>query len=501
MSKEQNLYTVLGIPPDATPEEVRRAYREAALRLHPDHNVKVGETELFLDIQKAYEIISDPQKRARYDTSLPPDTDIPAPVTMSIQYSRNTIPRIEEPQLVYVIVQLAAKSNLTIEQSPPLNVCLVLDSSTSMQGPYMDTVKATAIDLIRQLRPKDSLSLVSFNDIAKVLVPAGISMDRGSIETGIRMLRTGGGTEILKGLQAGFSETRRNTHPDAINHIILLTDGCTYGDEPGCLEIAEQAAREGISISTIGIGSKWNDAFLDSLASRTGGSSMFVSEPKDIRNFLKRKFYGFGKSFAESVTYKFESGPNVTLKYAFRLEPESVPLENTSPVQMGYIPFEASMVIVLEFFVERASTQADNIILSNGSLSLNIPSQSVPSYLVRLKLERPIGDPLQSEMPPAAVVQALSRLNLYRMQDSIQKDMAAGRVKEATHRMQYLATNLLSQGQHDLARTVMAEADRIQNNLGISEEGKKRIKYGTRSLIQPASPISTGPDLFKGGNR
>ncbi|MEW6400504.1 MAG: DnaJ domain-containing protein, partial [Chloroflexota bacterium] len=45
--KKSDLYTVLGILRDATQEDIKRAYFEAAQRLHPDKNVAPGETELF----------------------------------------------------------------------------------------------------------------------------------------------------------------------------------------------------------------------------------------------------------------------------------------------------------------------------------------------------------------------------------------------------------------------------------------------------------------------
>ena len=88
--------------------------------------------------------------------------------------------------------------------SPPLNVCLVLDRSTSMQGERMDAVKAAAIELVRQMRPDDILSIVTFSDRAEIIVPAVRQMDRTDAETKISMLRTGGGTEIFRGLSGFF---------------------------------------------------------------------------------------------------------------------------------------------------------------------------------------------------------------------------------------------------------------------------------------------------------
>jgi len=59
-----DLYATLGLRPDAAPEEVKRAYRVKAREHHPDAG---GDAERFKDVTHAYEVLSDPDRRARYD--------------------------------------------------------------------------------------------------------------------------------------------------------------------------------------------------------------------------------------------------------------------------------------------------------------------------------------------------------------------------------------------------------------------------------------------------
>jgi DnaJ-class molecular chaperone len=64
----QTLYDIIGVPPTATEDEIKRAYRKKAFQLHPDRNPDDPmATEKFQQLSEAYEILKDPAKRERYD--------------------------------------------------------------------------------------------------------------------------------------------------------------------------------------------------------------------------------------------------------------------------------------------------------------------------------------------------------------------------------------------------------------------------------------------------
>jgi Ca-activated chloride channel family protein len=482
-SNSSDYYAVLGVFRDASQEEIKRAYFEAAQRLHPDKNIAAGETELFLEIQQAYEVLSNPKRRNLYDATLPPEIDANPVLRHEVLFSRPSLVKLGEPQLLYMFLDLSPREEKESLPSPPLNICLVLDRSTSMQGDKMDMVKATAIQLLRSLRAEDVLSVVAFSDFAEVIIPAAFNTDKKKQEGRIQMIYPSGATEIYNGLKAGYQEVRRTVDPSRVNHIILLTDGQTYGDEQECLKLAESAAAQNIGISGMGIGSDWNDIFLDALASKTGGSSSYISNPKDIQRLLVDKFNALISTYADDVVLEYQEQEDVKINYAFRLQPDGSSLVIEPQMHLGPILRDTSLQVMFEFLVNPSALKTDMLTLLNGSLKASITARPTPVPPIRLVLRREVHSDPSSELPPTRILTALSRLTLYRMQERARVAADAGQFDTAARHLQNLATHLLSKGEHALAKTALLEADNLQKMHAWSASGNKDIKYSTRALL------------------
>ena len=63
----RDYYDLLGVSRNADPDELKRAYRRLARKYHPDVNKEPGAEEQFKDVNRAYEVLSDAEMRARYD--------------------------------------------------------------------------------------------------------------------------------------------------------------------------------------------------------------------------------------------------------------------------------------------------------------------------------------------------------------------------------------------------------------------------------------------------
>jgi len=489
MSPDQkDYYATLGITREASQEDIKRAYFQAAQKLHPDKNTAAGETELFMGVQQAYEVLSNPKRRALYDATLPPQEKIDLPYRYNLIYSRPNLVHLDEPQMLYLIVELESPMEGRRTLSPPLNVCLVLDRSTSMKGEKMDVVKSTAIQVLRSLRPQDILSVVTFSDRAEVIIPAAYHQERTRLEARIQMIQPSGATEIYQGLEAGVKEVMRSIDSKRINHIILLTDGHTYGDEQLCLTLASKVAEHGIGISAMGIGREWNDIFLDVLATRTGGSSTFISEPQEIKRLLLEKFNALAQTYADDITLELNSLEGVELSYGFRLQPDPAPVNlDDQPMHLGSILQDTSTRLIFEYIIQPKAVKSEHITFMDGTLNVMIAARPLPVPPLRMKLQRPVSNQPESDPPPKEVVQALSRLMLFRVQERARKEIDKGNIDLATRQLQTLAANLMSQGERSLAQTIMLEVDHLQNKNTLSAEGGKKINYGTRALFLASS--------------
>jgi Ca-activated chloride channel family protein len=351
----------------------------------------------------------------------------------------------------------------------------------------MDMVKSSALTLLQQLRAQDLLSVVMFSDRAEVLIPPTRASYLSKSDHRISLVQTGGGTEILQGLALGIAQLRM-TESSHIRHLVMLTDGHTYGDEEGCIQLAKEAAAEGISISVLGIGHEWNDTLMDQIAGLGGGNAMLVATPRDLDNFMMQKLAELESIYARGLRFEFESSPENKLRFAFRLSPNIGPLETASPISLGDLPHRRSLNFLLEFIVPPLLDEDEALILARGKICMDIPGWANPQTRVLVDINRPVKSAPELVTPPAVIIEAMAKLTLYRLQEKVRFEVGEGQIDKATKHMHYLATHLLSQGDRELAHTVLIEAEHIQQSRRFSSEGEKRIKYGTRALLLPPGP-------------
>ncbi len=489
MDGSRNLYAILGIPPEASSDDIREAYRLAARRFHPDANTNEGADLQFRDIAAAYEILGNPLQRSQYDSSIRKFKNEPSYYTLRITPSKRVLNTLDEPQVYYLLLDIVPmRFEAHKRQAANLNLTLVLDRSTSMRGLRLDKVKIAAHQIIDQLTQEDILSVVTFSDRADTIIPARTVTDKISLRSMVSMMRAEGGTEIFHGLNAGLEQCSKHAGPRLVNHIILLTDGRTFGDEAQCLKLAEKAADQGIGISAMGIGEEWNDEFLDAIASRTGGTSTYINSPGAVVKFLNERVRSLGDTFVERMQLTIAPDADVKLESLFRLQPSPQPIEvHPQPIQLGSMEFNRTASILIQLQMPPSPKAGIRTVVRLDVTGDVIGSQR-PGYKVLGDTSVEFAENPPPENPPLAILDALGKLTLYRMQQKAEESLTHGNVSEATRRLENLATRLLAAGQEDLAQMAIVEARRVSSTNMLSEEGRKTLKFGTRMLLALPEP-------------
>jgi Ca-activated chloride channel family protein len=499
MSNLQDYYSILGVSPESDTEDIKAAYRRAARRFHPDANSNPGASAQFRDIAEAYNILSDSSSRADYDIRLERQGFPPPYFSLRITPSKRVLKTLGEPQVIYVLAEIKPDPRFTqdMRQDAPLNLSIVIDRSTSMNGPRLDQVKQAAHRIIDSLSPDDILSLVSFSDRAEVVFEATPVVEKPSLRAMASTMQASGGTEIFQGLEAGVKQVRKSADRKFVNHVILLTDGQTYGDEHKCLHLAEEITQEGIGISAMGIGQEWNDVFLDDLASRTGGSSTYINSPSSVVRFLNERVRSLGAAFAERLSISIAPDPDIKLEDAFKLVPNPQPLPtDVQTIPLGSLEKKRSVSVIFQLQMPALSEDRFRTVLRLDATGDILPD-NYSRYKVISDFSIEASHNATQENPPLEILEALGKLTLYRMQEKAQEAIARGEIREATRRLENLATRLLENGQEGLAHAAVAEARRVARTTRLSEEGQKTLKYGTRSLLleAPSGPDATTKSL------
>jgi Ca-activated chloride channel homolog len=491
MASNIDPYTSLGINKDASQEEIKSSYRRVARRLHPDVNQNnPGAAVQFQDVTAAYELLMDDERKRLYDNQfgkrLAGDS---FNFTLRVTPSKRGITPLTEPQVIYLLAEILPDPRARDQdqkRESRLNLTLVLDHSNSMNGTRLDKVKVAAHQIIDQMSEHDILSIVSFNDRAEVIIPATPVDNKTALKARVSMMNASGGTEIFKGLSAGVEQNRRFLGPKLVNHVVLLTDGNTFGDHEQCIELARKCSQQGISISAMGLGQEWNDEFLDELASTTGGTSSYINSASAVVRFLNDHVRNLSNAFADRVRISVAPDPDVKLESAFKLAPHPQPLAITEGnIQLGSLQANRLISVLLQFQMP-ANMELGFRSIARLVAAGEILANQQQHYQALSDISLEITDQPAPEDPPVAILDALGKLTLYRMQERAQEALASGDVREATRRLENLATRLLAIGEEDLAHQARAEARRVAHTSNLSDKGRKTLKYQTRYLLLEA---------------
>lgn len=172
-------------------------------------------------------------------------------------------------------------------QRRPVNLALAIDVSGSMAGsPLKHAIRASQA-VVNQLGEHDTLSVVLYDDAVTTLIPPTRVTDRAALATLIGGIRAGGLTNLSGGWLKAIEHVQANASADVVSRVLILTDGqanvgITSSDV--LIRTAAQKAEAGVTTTTLGFGSSFNEDLLLGMARAAGGNFYFIQSTDDARD-------------------------------------------------------------------------------------------------------------------------------------------------------------------------------------------------------------------------
>ena len=219
-----------------------------------------------------------------------------------------------------------ASSNGAHRRSP-VNLCLCLDRSGSMEGDPLDYAKRACLHVVDMLGPNDVLSVVTFAEQAEVLLPAQRGVNKEAIRQKVDRISIGNRTNLHKGLESALDQVFAGKSPESLNRIVLLSDGePTVGvkDFQGIVTLVTDRRRDGIKVSGLGFGPAYNEELIAALARRSGGNYYYISRPESLPEIFAIELEGLMRTAARDVKLRVRMPAGIALHQVYANEPVEV---------------------------------------------------------------------------------------------------------------------------------------------------------------------------------
>jgi len=235
------------------------------------------------------------------------------PITLDARLAQPVMPAGEK-QRNYLRIAINGCKPERMTNRTPVNVSFVIDRSGSMQGLRIAQAREATIMAINRLEPTDIASVVIFDDKIDVLVPAQKVTDRKLFTDQVRRVFARGSTAIYAGVQEGANEVRKNKDDRRLNRVVLLSDGLANvgPNQPADFaKLGRDLLKQGISVSTIGLGAEYNEDLMLQLAKAGDGNHAFAAVPDDLIKIFNKEFDEALASCAQTVSIDVDLQPGV----------------------------------------------------------------------------------------------------------------------------------------------------------------------------------------------
>jgi Ca-activated chloride channel family protein len=202
----------------------------------------------------------------------------------------------------------------------PLNLCLVIDRSGSMEGTPLEYVKRACSYVVDLLGDQDVLSIVTFEETVEVLMPPRKIVNKQLVKEHLNRLTPGNTTNLYDGLVLGIQQVTSVNLPGYQSHLMLFTDGePTVGikDFSTIVGVAARAKEHHFHITALGFGPDYNEELLAGIARRSGGKYYYIDRPERIPEIFQQELQRLMTVVARNLKLEVQLARWVQVRQAF----------------------------------------------------------------------------------------------------------------------------------------------------------------------------------------
>lgn len=243
----------------------------------------------------------------------------PAPdVTLRVAPDRDYVYRLG-PREVIVQVEIEARKSDDTKRAP-MNLCVVLDRSGSMEGAKIEKARQAAAMAVDKLGDDDIFSLVTYDSETDLLIPperVGGTDHREDLKSRVHRIQPGGSTALHAGVVLGAKQVRRLFEKERVNRVILLSDGLANVGPSSTSELARlgrELRSEGIAVSTVGLGDDYNEDLMTALAEASNANYYYVKDAEKLPGIFAQELGAARSLLARSIVIRIEAPDGVHLK-------------------------------------------------------------------------------------------------------------------------------------------------------------------------------------------
>lgn len=217
------------------------------------------------------------------------------------------------PTTVQLLVRLHAPKPHG-DGRPPLNIGLSIDRSGSMGGQPIARAIQASTHVVEQLEGRDSLSVVAFCNLTEVVADCPSANCPEEVVRRLQAITANGGTALYDGWLHACQLAEQHSGGGRLSRVLLLSDGQANQGVIHPLKIAEEVARwqgRGITTTTIGLGTGYNEDLLSAMAKAGNGSFYHVQTPEDILSAFQVEMLGLSATYGQAVSLGIEPAPGV----------------------------------------------------------------------------------------------------------------------------------------------------------------------------------------------